>query len=94
MFMKSADYKLNTWYPLTEDEYWVDYDYQDEFPNCQTIVCDTKNIDDVKHCIMTYHNCTIGWSTMAKSETWKFMIVEKPKMEDNIEKNYFYERVD
>lgn len=89
MFMKSADYKLNTWYPLTEDEYWVDYDYQDEFPNCQTIVCDTQHIDDVKHCIMTYHNCTIGWSTMAKSETWKFMIVEKPKMEDNIEKKLF-----
>ena len=28
---------------------------------------------------MTYYNCPIGWGTMAKNGTWKFMIVEKPK---------------
>ena len=76
--MKRENYKNNVWYPLTDDEYWVDTDYQNEFPNCQTIVCDARQIASVKHCIMTYQNCTIGWSTMAKSGTWKFMIIEKP----------------
>lgn len=80
--MKKDNYKLNTWYPLTDNEYWVDYDYQDEFPNCQTIVCNTDHIVGVKPCIMTYHSCTIGWGTIAKQETWKFMIIEKPKIDD------------
>ena len=78
--MKKEDYKLNTWYPLTDNESWVDYDNND-FIDCQTVVCDTQPIDGIKHCIMTCHNCTIGWGTMAKSGTWKFMIIEKPKME-------------
>lgn len=77
--MNKEDYKLYTWYPLTDDEYWVDLDYQDEFPNCQTIVCDTKQIPGVKHCIMTYDDCHLGWGTMAKRDTFKFMIVEIPK---------------
>ena len=78
--MNREDYKLYTWYPLTDNEYWVDIGVlQELFPDCQTIVCDTKHVDGVKHCIMTYQNCTIGWGTMAKSGTWKFMIVEKPK---------------
>ena len=79
--MNKSDYKLNTWYPLTDNEYWVDNDYQNEFPNCQTIVCDTRDVTSVKHSIMTYHNCTVGWETMAKSGTWNFMIIEKPKKE-------------
>lgn len=79
--MNKKDYELYKWYQLTDDEYWVDYDYQNEFPNCQTIICDTQHIDGIKNCIMTYHNCTVGWGTMAKRGTFKFMIVEKPKME-------------
>lgn len=78
--MNRENYKLYTWYPLTDNEYWVDVGVlQELFPNCQTIVCDTKHVDGVKHCIMTYHNCPIGWGTMAKNGTWKFMIIEKPK---------------
>ena len=76
--MKRKDYENYKWYPLTDDEYWVDRDYQDEFPNCQTIVCDTRDITGVKHSIMTYHNCTVGWGTMAKSGEYYFMIIEKP----------------
>ena len=63
--MKRTDYKLNTWYPLTDDEYWVEKYFKEEFPNCQTLVCDTKHING-------------GWGTMAKQGTYKFMIVEKP----------------
>ena len=79
--MKRENYKNNVWYPLTDDEYWVDYDYQDEFPNCQTLVVDTEDTNGVKHRIMTYNMCTLGWSTMAKQESWCFMIVEKPQNE-------------
>lgn len=77
--MNKKDYKLYTWYPLTDNEYWVDLDYQNEFPDCQTIVCDTYPMEGIRHVIMTYQNCTIGWGTMAKNGTWKFMIIEKPK---------------
>ena len=76
--MKKINYKLYTWYPLTEDEYWVDCDYQNEFPNCQTIVCDAKS-GTVFNTIKTWNECSLGWSIMAKCETFKFMIVEKPK---------------
>ena len=78
--MNREDYNLYTWYPLTDNEYWVDGNfYYNEFPNCQTIVCDTYPMEGIRHDIMTYHNCPIGWGTMAKNGTWKFMIIEKPK---------------
>ena len=77
--MNREDYKLYTWYQLTDNEYWVDFGIlQEEFPNCQTIVCDTI-YDSWYNCIMTYNECPIGWSTMAKRGTYKFMIVEIPK---------------
>ena len=80
--MNRKDYELYKWYQLTDDEYWVDVGVlQELFPDCQTIVCDTKQILCVKHCIMTYDDCHIGWGTMAKQGTYKFMIVEKPKIE-------------
>lgn len=78
--MKRKDYKLNTWYPLTDDEYWVEKYFKEEFPNCQTLVCDTKHINGVIHCITTFHNTTVGWGTMSKQGTYKFMIVEKPQI--------------
>ena len=78
--MNREDYKLYTRYPLTDNEYCGDGNfYYNEFTNCQTIVCDTKHVDGIKHCIMTYQNCTIGWGAMAKAGTWYFMIIEKPK---------------
>jgi hypothetical protein len=76
--MKRADYKNNVWYPLTDDEYWVDYWYVAEFPNCQTIVTESQKLSGVPHKIMTYDTCPIGWSTMAKAGTYFFMIIEKP----------------
>lgn len=69
--MNREDYKLYTWYPLTDDEYWVDVGVlQELFPDCKTIVCDIDN-----H-IMTYNDCHIGWGTMAKRGTFKFAIIE------------------
>ena len=78
--MNREDYELYTWYPLTDNEYWVDVGVlQELFPDCQTIVCDSEHIPGVIHCVMTYDDCHLGWSTMAKRGTFKFMIVEKPK---------------
>ena len=74
--MKREDYENYKWYPLTDNEYWVEFGYQDEFPNCQTVVCKTGNPTNR---IMTYNDAYVGWGTMAKSGTWKFMIIEKPK---------------
>ena len=77
--MNKEDYKLYTWYQLTDNEYWVDVGVlQELFPNCQTIVCDTTQGSIHNH-IMTYNDCHIGWSTMAKRGTFKFMIVKIPK---------------
>lgn len=77
--MNREDYKLYTWYPLTDNEYWVDFGVlQELFSNCQTIVCDTTQ-NSFDNTIMTYNNCHIGWGTMAKRGTFKFMIVEIPK---------------
>lgn len=77
--MKRENYKLYTWYPLTDNEFWVEDGYQDEFPNCQTIVCNTTTLGGYQPEIMTNFQCHMGWGAMAKSETWKFMIIEKPK---------------
>lgn len=77
--MNKEDYKLYTWYPLTDDAYWVDDGVlQELFPGCQTIVCDTIQ-GNMNNRIMTYNDCHIGWGTMAKRGTFKFMIVEIPK---------------
>lgn len=77
--MNREDYKLYTWYPLTDDEYWVDVGVlQELFPDCQTIVCDTIQ-GSMNNRIMTYNDCHIGWGTMTKRGTFKFMIVEIPK---------------
>ena len=79
--MNREDYKLYTWYPLTDNEYWVDVGVlQELFPNCQTIVCNTVISGGYLPYIMTYNECHLGWSTMAKSGTWKFMIIEIPKL--------------
>lgn len=76
--MKRENYELYKWYPLTDDEYWVDLDYQDEFSNCQTLVYDTTE-QMTYNTIMRMQDCQLGWSTMAKTGTYMFMIVEKPK---------------
>ena len=39
--MKRSDYENNKWYPLTENEYWVE-EFPEEFPNCHTVVYNNK----------------------------------------------------
>lgn len=73
--MKRKDYENYVWYPLTDAEYWVE-EYPDEFPNCQTIICCT--LPEICSSILTQHESYMSWSTMAKYEEWKFMIIEKP----------------
>lgn len=74
--MKRENYENYKWYPLTDNEYWVE-EMPDEFPKCNTIVyCpNSRWPDDIR----TYQSCSIGWGTMAKSEQYYFMIIEKPK---------------
>lgn len=84
--MNREKYKLYTWYPLTENEYWVEDAHQDKFPNCQTIVCNTaKIIGEYPPHVMTNFECCMSWSTMAKRGSWKFMIIEKPKKSSKYE---------
>ena len=73
--MKRSDYKNYVWYPLTDDEYWVE-DFPDEFPNCITLVCCT--CPDICSSVLTQRHAYLGWGTMAKREEWKFMIIELP----------------
>ena len=71
--MKRENYKNYKWYPLTDEEYWVE-EYSEEFPNCNTIVI--ENGGRFSNVIKTYQNCSIGWSTMAKNGGFYFMIVD------------------
>ena len=77
--MNKKDYKPYIWYPLTDNEHWVDFGAYPDFPNHQTLVFNTAN-DCWPHTILTNERCSQGWSTMAKQGTWLFMIVENPKM--------------
>lgn len=77
--MNKENYKPHIWYPLTDNEYWVDYGEYPDFPNHQTLVFNTAN-DGWYHTILSIENCSQGWGAMAKQGTWMFMIVEKPKM--------------
>ena len=72
--MKREDYKNYVWYPLTDEEYWVDNNL--DFPNCQTIICCTR--PEICENILTRNTAFMGWGTMAKYNEWKFMIIEKP----------------
>ena len=42
-FMKRKDYENYKWYPLTDEEYWIE-EMQNEFPNCVTIVYSNQKI--------------------------------------------------
>jgi hypothetical protein len=66
--MAKEIYNLNTWYTLTDNESWVDFD------NCKTPV-----FNDSVEPWNIFEQCTFGWGTMAKQGTWVFMTVEKPK---------------
>ena len=66
--MTKEIYNLNTWYTLTDNESWVDFD------NCKTLV-----FNDFVEPWKIFEQCTFGWGTMAKQGAWVFMIVEKHK---------------
>ena len=69
--MKREDYENFTWYPITDDTYWVEF-LNNEFPKCNTIVCKKGyNIVDIR-------SCYIAWRTMVKQGDWFFMIIEQP----------------
>lgn len=76
--MKREDYKNYVWYDVTDETYWVEEAYPEEFPNCQTIVCCSEGDDFTQ--IYTRDTIFLGWGTMAKQIEygWKFMIIEKP----------------
>ena len=40
--MKRENYENYKWYPVTDNEYWVE-ENQEEFPNCNTIINYTKS---------------------------------------------------
>lgn len=65
--MKEELYK---WYPIVDEgEYWTDYDtsvYRDDIEKITTVVTNGTTL-------YTYEECTLGWSTMAKSGEWKYM---------------------
>ena len=69
--MKRKDYENFKWYPLTDEEYWVE-SYESEFPGCITIVYHPD------YGFYKLENCYLGWGTMAKQGDWKFIIIEKP----------------
>ena len=75
--MKRLNYKNFIWYPITDEEYWVE-EFPEEFPNCCTIVCeeDSERIYDIR-------TAFLGWGTMAKYGWW-FMIIDKklPNIKD------------
>ena len=68
--MKREDYDNYVWYPLTDDEYWVE-DNKEEFPDCYTIVC-KSGLEPLMRKM-----CWTGWGTMAKDGKWFFMIIER-----------------
>lgn len=81
--MKRKNYENYKWYPLTDNEYWVE-EMPDEFPNCVTIVYNPQNrwSNEVK----THQSCSRGWGTMAKSGEYYFMIIEKAVWNENLKK--------
>ena len=63
--------ELYKWYPIVDEgEYWLDSDINSEdFPKIKTIVTDGI-------VLWTYKQCYLGWGTMAKEGTWKYMRVK------------------
>ena len=65
--------ELYKWYPIVDEgEYWTDYELllpeacKGEPERIRTVVTDGTRL-------WTCKQCTLGWSTMAKSGNWKYM---------------------
>lgn len=66
--------ELYKWYPIVDEgEYWTDYDIANvlspSLNKIQTIITNGARI-------YTYHECCLGWGTMAKSGDWKYMRIK------------------
>ena len=71
--MKEELYK---WYDIVDEgEYWTDYDlllldeHFSETNKIRTVVTNGKTL-------WTYQECRLGWGTMAKEGTWKYMRIK------------------
>lgn len=70
----SIEEELYKWHPIVDEgEYWTDYDVANvlspSLNKMQTIVTNGARI-------YTYHECNLGWGTMAKSGEWKYMRIK------------------
>lgn len=66
--------ELYKWYPIVDEgEYWTDYDIANiispSLNKIQTIVTNGARI-------YTYHECNLGWGTMAKGGNWRYMRIK------------------
>lgn len=73
--MKRENYENYKWYPLTNNECWVE-DLPEEFPNCLTLIYNINSrFGDYIRC---YSTSSLSWESMASYGTYYFMIIEKP----------------
>ena len=66
--------ELYKWYPIVDEgEYWTDYDLYsvnlDTFEKISTVVSNGTTL-------YTYEECPLGWGTMAKQGSWKYMRIK------------------
>ncbi len=63
--------ELYKWYPIIDEgDYWTNYDTS-FFPHKGVVKIGTIVSNGTT--IYTFDNCTLSWSTMAKSGKWKYM---------------------
>ena len=73
--MKRENYENNRWYPLTNNECWVE-DLPEEFPNYMTLIYNKNHL--LGDCLRGYTYSALSWETMASYNSYYFMIIEKP----------------
>ena len=73
--MKRENYKNNKWYPLTNNECWVE-DLPEEFTNCMTLIYN-KNARFGDY-VRSYNSSSLTLETMESYNSYYFMKIEKP----------------
>ena len=59
--------QLYKWYPIIDEgEYWLDSDIGEDTSDIRTIVAKDNHL-------FHYHDCPLGWGTMAKDGGWRYM---------------------
>ena len=72
--MKEELYK---WYPIVDEgEYWTDFDIAIYDEVCQENLPKIKTVVTNGSLMWTYRECTLGWGTMAKFRTWRYMRIK------------------